>query len=190
MRGRAVPWTVLLAASLVVGDARAQCGANRSSCTGCHDGGRAASAEHDPWHDDHVFADLCPICHGGDGQATSADAAHLAMTPPLAAVDGTCVPCHGAATTAFVERYRSRLAARGGPHAAAARSVPGGPASSPPGPIAPPPHGASGPNLVMGLLVGLLGAVGGAFVVQRERARGRQAPPSVAEPMPQTEEEE
>ena len=98
-----VLWLLLLFVALVVPDeADAQWGANRSSCSACHDGTRASVPRPDAWHDNHAFADLCSTCHGGHGDAEDVDDAHVGLVDPLASPDAQCGSCHGADTAALV----------------------------------------------------------------------------------------
>jgi hypothetical protein len=164
----------LVASLLVARDGTAQCGAKRSSCSGCHDGARAALPSHDPWHENHAFADLCPICHGGRGDANDPVQAHVGLTMPLGNAD-QCGACHGTNTQTFVERYRMELRkdADAGTAAATTKSDSSTPPPSPP--RATHAHGESGSNLAMTAIVTAIGAFAVFFVVQRERARSRRA---------------
>ncbi len=182
MRRAAASLALVFALALVPRSALAQCGAKRSTCSGCHDGARAPAPGPEAWHRDHAFADLCPVCHGGAGEEIDPTLAHAGMARPLGEGDeacAACASCHGAETPARVARYRAaRLEDAGAPAPAA-----GGPAS-PPLRAPPPsrevhPHGEPGPNLALGALVAAVGAAGGLFVALHERAR-RQRPPRPA----------
>ena len=173
-----VLWLLLLFVGLVVpGEAGAQCGANRSSCSGCHDGTRASLPRPDAWHDDHAFADLCSTCHGGHADAEDVDDAHVGLVDPLASPDAQCGSCHGADTAALVRRYR---AAPGGDvdAGAAPTSGPRSRASAPPpAPRALRPHGEPAPNVALTAVLGAVGAVGIIFVRRHGRGRDRRLPP-------------
>jgi hypothetical protein len=93
-----------IAATTVAPDGRAQCGANRSTCSGCHDGSRAPFAARAAWHADHAFADVCAVCHGGVPDATEARAAHAGLVAPLAG-ETQCGSCHGEASATLARRY-------------------------------------------------------------------------------------
>jgi hypothetical protein len=143
-------------------DARAQCGAKRSTCSGCHDGAHAAYGAAEPWHADHAFADLCVACHGGHGDARESAAAHVDRASEVPAT--SCTPCHAATGGGAPERY------------AYARPSPG-PSAPGPAPVASapartsPPHGGRRGNTIVGLLAAALGAAGLAIVVRKERRR-------------------
>lgn len=158
MRGWAF---VIVALTLLVSDAAsAQCGAKTSTCRACHevrkDGPRFDASL--PWHRDHAFADLCPSCHGGDGQAKDAERAHAGRIAPLADVAVTCGLCHADGAARAVAYQRAL------PPPDAGR--PAAPAS-----IEAPPRDFTG-NRALALVALVLGALGGAFVVRNERKRG------------------
>jgi hypothetical protein len=163
----------VLVALAVPLEARAQCGANRSTCSACHDGARAALPAPGAWHDDHAFADLCVTCHGGRGDVVDADEAHLGLVDPLSSSNETCASCHGAKTALFVERYRVRRDAAVDVHP---KSAPGPASGSDRTPACPSNvHGEARSNLVLMALVGMVGAFGAVFIVHNERARKRYA---------------
>jgi hypothetical protein len=139
----------------------AQCGAKSSTCRACHEvrkEGPAFDASL-PWHRDHAFADLCPSCHGGDGQAKDAALAHVGRMAPLADVSVTCGLCHGDCATRAVA-YQHAL-----PEHDAGRAV-----VTPPAVASAPPRNASG-NRVFALVALVLGAFGSGVVVRNERKR-------------------
>lgn len=182
-RGRGRRALIALALALVAATsapaARAQCGANRSQCSACHDSARAPYAADAAWHKDHGFADVCAVCHGGVPDATVAAAAHVGLLAPLAG-DTQCVSCHGDKSAALARRY-----ARDAEQARAAREAADGgatprqpPGSSPHRPAAPPsstPGDDTGSNdtlaAVLAVLVGVLGL---GWVASRERATLRR----------------
>ena len=161
-RGRRALITLALAlvAATSAPAARAQCGANRSTCSGCHDGTHASYAAGAAWHKDHCFADVCAVCHGGVPDATEARAAHVGLLAPLAG-DTQCISCHGDASVALAGRYaRDRDAAA---FASTTPSAPSGPSSPPP----PPDTGSNdGPATVLAVVLGVLGL---GWVASRER---------------------
>ena len=142
-------------------DASAQCGAKRSTCSECHDGTRAMLPARDPWHDDHAFADLCPSCHGGNGEAHDATAAHRNLDAPLGDANESCASCHGSDATGFRDRYRALRTADAG-----AASI--GPTT---GRATAPAHGERGPNIAMTIALVGVGALGAIVVGMRERDR-------------------
>lgn len=165
---RAALCGVVVAFVLTGVDASAQCGAKRSTCCECHDGTRATLPARDPWHDDHAFADLCPTCHGGNGDAHDATAAHENLQAPLGDANESCASCHGSDATAFRDRYR------------ALRAVDAGAAStaSPTARATLPVHGERGPNVVMTIVLVGVGALGAVVVGLRERNRsGKRGDP-------------
>jgi hypothetical protein len=169
---------VVLVALAVPMEARAQCGANRSTCSACHDGARAALPASDAWHDDHAFADLCVTCHGGRGDIVDADEAHLGLVDPLSSSNETCASCHGAKTALLVERYRVRRDAAVDVHP---KSAPGPVSGSDRTPARRSNvHGEAKSNLVLMALIGMIGAFGVLFIVRNElgRPETRGAPPS------------
>ena len=143
--------------------ANAQCGAKSSTCRACHEvrkEGPAFDASL-PWHRDHAFADLCPSCHGGDGQAKDAARAHAGRTEPLADVSVTCGLCHGDCAARAVA-YQHAL-----PEHDAGRPV-----ATQPG-VSAPPSNVSG-NRAFALVALVLGAFGAGVVVRNERRRSSQ----------------
>lgn len=111
--------------------AAAQCSANASSCTTCHEteGTRPVLQGGQRWHTDHAFGDLCFGCHGGDREALVAEAAHAGMRAnPLDAPLAACAGCHDD-HAARADRYRSIVPVdhtppAGAPSTAAATEVP------------------------------------------------------------------
>ena len=125
------------------------------------------SPSHEAWHDDHAFADLCPICHGGHGDADDLAGAHDGLVDPLVSAGGQCISCHGADTQTFLERYTRAQGADAGAGAAPASTSPSLRSRAPEQPA----HGESGPNLAMiGIVVGV-GAIASFFVARNERHR-------------------
>jgi hypothetical protein len=163
----AVAAVVASAVLLVTPAAFGQCGAKRSSCSGCHDGSAAPYSRAEAWHEEHAFADVCSVCHGGDPEATSVTVAHAGLVDPLDAPEATCASCHGSASRGLADRYRASRTPRPGergPHDGAPAPAGGGPTARPER------HGESGPNAIMAAVVGAVGLVGGIFVAVRERA--------------------
>src|SRR5512147_1351887 len=76
--------------------AEAQCGSQASSCKNCHEiqGKDPVNTDGTRWHQSHAFGDFCYICHGGNSQATEAEAAHTAMVAPMSDVQAACAQCH------------------------------------------------------------------------------------------------
>ncbi len=83
---------VLLSAPAVF----AQCGSEASTCKDCHEvqGQDPVNNDGTSWHESHAFGDFCYICHAGNQQASTADAAHEGMVPPLSDVKASCQACH------------------------------------------------------------------------------------------------
>jgi hypothetical protein len=162
-------------------DGRAQCGAKASSCSACHDGARAPSPRDDPWHKNHAFADLCPTCHGGQGDVRALAGAHAGLADPLDPSGDRCASCHGADAAARLERYRSARTA--GADGGSGEATVTGDHSPPPGRTRRA-HGEPGPNLAMGVVVAAVGALEAIFVTRRERARARRGSPPPAGPPP------
>lgn len=83
-------------ALLSVQPASAQCGSQASSCKNCHEtqGQDPVNADGTSWHQSHAFGDFCYICHGGNNQATEAEAAHTGMVAPMSDVQAACAQCH------------------------------------------------------------------------------------------------
>jgi hypothetical protein len=140
----------------------AQCGAKRSTCSGCHDGARASLPAPDAWHDDHAFADLCASCHGGNGESDQVETAHGSLSDPLAKDGEACISCHGTDTKSLLVRYRPRNSDAGHPNVTTSSTPPGSP---------PPLHGQRKTNLALaGLTLGI-GVFGIFFIVRNERRR-------------------
>jgi hypothetical protein len=130
----------------------AQCGAQRSTCSGCHDGSRAPYSASAAWHGDHAFADLCVACHAGNGSAGEPANAHIGVSVAVAAEK--CETCHANDERKLTDRYDrgSKSAELARP---AVRSV----------------HGSRLPNLLLSVLAAALGAFGCALVLRTERSR-------------------
>ena len=114
----------------------AQCGAQRSTCAGCHDNRRAPYQASAAWHMDHAFADLCVGCHGGDGRAPEEARAHVGVA--LRRGQDACNACHAGDAARTAARYEAR------------------PSSAP---IVREEHGRPATNVVLGALALLLGTV-------------------------------
>jgi hypothetical protein len=140
--------------AMVPAQARAQCGARLSQCRSCHEVRGAKPVQPSPWHQDHAFADLCAACHGGDPQARDEATAHAGLASPLGDVQGTCGPCHGAASRTLALAYVTTL-----------RPAPV------PAPAAPPSRGRgiAWANLVLSTIVLAVGGAGATHVVRNER---------------------
>jgi hypothetical protein len=180
MQRHAVLWAVLLAILLTAGSGRAQCGANHSSCSACHDGVQAGGPSQKAWHEQHAFADLCPLCHGGSGEATDVAQAHVGLVDPLAN-ETACASCHGSSTSAFVARYRV-VDGQDTDSGTTGTTTPPGKGTAPRPPArASQPHGDTGPNLAMTGVVLVIGAAGAFFVVRQERARAQRATRPIAD---------
>lgn len=174
---RAIGWAALVAGLFVARAGAAQCGGNRSSCSTCHDGARAALPSRKDWHEDHAFADICPTCHGGRGDLDDLAAAHAGLVDPLEDAEQRCGACHGANAKPFVERYRIASFDDAGVATDIGGATPLDPSKRLAPPSPPPvrrPHGEPGPNLALTAIVALVGAFGMLSVVQRERERGRR----------------
>ena len=161
--GRWLVVAVALVLLVLPRSASAQCGAKSSTCRACHEVRKEGPAFDGalPWHRDHAFADLCPSCHGGDGQAKDAARAHAGRMAPLADVSATCGLCHGDGALRAAA-YRSALPPRDA----------GAAASSPPAAVAPAPRSFLG-NRVLALVALALGAFFGVVVARNERRRAR-----------------
>ncbi len=90
---------LLLVTSIVLVGAPAvfaQCGSEASTCKDCHEvqGQDPVNNDGTSWHEAHAFGDFCYICHAGNQQASTADAAHEGMVPPLSDVKASCQACH------------------------------------------------------------------------------------------------
>ena len=162
--GAAFP-IALLVALLIARIGAAQCGAKRSTCSACHDGVRAQAASHEAWHEDHAFADLCPVCHGGHGEEADDAASHVGLVAPLGDAEVQCAPCHGANTQSFFSRYRTRART---PDAGGVAPPDVGPADS-----GPPPSMSSytGRNVAMTFVVIIVGAAAATYVLHQEHVR-------------------
>jgi hypothetical protein len=178
MRFEIVMWLLLSTCLLRTQTAEAQCGAKHSSCSGCHDGARAAAPSHEAWHDDHAFADVCPTCHGGRGDADDLGRAHEGLVDPLFNAGGQCMSCHGGDTQLFLERYTRTQSADAGASASASRAStsPSLRSRIPEKPV----HGESGPNFAMIAIVVGVGAVGWFFIARNERHRRLDQAPARA----------
>lgn len=157
---------VLLAVALAIPSPRlasAQCGAKSSTCRACHELRKEGPAFDGalPWHRDHAFADLCPSCHGGDGQAKAAAAAHDGRLAPLADVQATCGLCHGDGAARAVAYERALGERDAGPSAPA---IPAAVEASAP------PRTAPG-NRAVALVALVLGAFGSGLALKNERRR-------------------
>lgn len=103
MRYRIIPFAfvvsgLLLAFTLAFPASRvvAQCGSESSTCRDCHEVQSQAPVNNDGtgWHESHAFGDFCYICHAGNQQASSPEAAHEGMVPPLSDLKASCQACH------------------------------------------------------------------------------------------------
>lgn len=144
----------------------AQCGAKRSTCSACHQSGNGSPPSPSKWHEDHAFADVCPVCHGGDGTSNETAVAHAGLHDPLAD-DSGCVSCHGSDTAALEGTYVALRVADAGTGAASR-------APTTPAPARPSMHGERMPNLVLGGIVVVLGGFGTAIFAHDQRRRGRR----------------
>lgn len=90
--GLLLAFTLALPASQVL----AQCGSESSTCRNCHEVQSEAPVNSDGtgWHESHAFGDFCYICHAGNQQAPSPEAAHESMVPPLSDTKASCQSCH------------------------------------------------------------------------------------------------
>lgn len=173
MRPRACFLATLLAALLVARDGAAQCGAKHSTCSACHDGVRAPAPSHAAWHEDHAFADLCPVCHGGSGEEADEATSHVGLARPLDDAADQCNSCHGASTQAFLSRYRAEVLQTDAGGAARAAVTKGPPPPSSTSPIRDTRrHGDPGRNIAMSVVVIAVGAISVFHVLRRERLRG------------------
>ncbi len=173
----------------------AQCGSQASSCKNCHEvkGEDPVNAEGD-WHTQHAFGDFCEFCHGGNVQALDQTAAHQGLVAPLGDIQTNCASCHDD----FEPKAQTYAAALGVTIGASDSNPPGRPAA--PGEPAPTPQSApdaaplpsggeivdyaaqyasggapsiSAGNVIVGILLVLTVAGGGAFVYWNEkRLRG------------------
>ena len=153
-----------LVAAAFAPSASAQCGANRSTCSACHDGARASYAADAAWHKDHCFADVCAVCHGGAPDAPAAAAAHVGLVAPLAG-DTQCISCHGDASAALARRYADAADAAD----AGATTQPAQPARTTSAPSSPAPRDVGSNDVPATILAALIGALGLGWVASRER---------------------
>jgi hypothetical protein len=169
----------------------AQCGSQASSCKNCHEvkGEDPVNAQGD-WHTQHAFGDFCEFCHGGNVQALDQNAAHQGLVAPLGDIQTNCASCHDA----FEPKAQTYAAALGVTIGAGDSNPPSQPAApSEPAPTPQPapaaaalPSGGeivdyvaqhasggapsiSAGNLVVGILLALTVAGGGAFVYWNEK---------------------
>lgn len=150
--------------------ARAQCGADASSCLSCHEvqHQRSILSDGKPWHVDHGFGDLCARCHGGRPGAADKEGAHQGRVDPLSNPAGICGACHGTGAAAYADRYaRLRVPP---PKAPKQESEPGSGRGS----------GVRWSNIALAIAVVLLGAGGVLFIRSNERRRRRYGVPSRA----------
>jgi hypothetical protein len=172
----------LLVLSVCQPVAHAQCGAKTSTCRVCHEVRREGPAfdATTPWHHDHAFADLCPSCHGGDGQAKDAARAHAGRMHPLADPTVTCATCHGdgaARSTAYARALPAPSSAdAGAPPAGVSPSSGGGPANAPRAPLT------TTGNRSLALASLAVAAAGAWLVAWNERRHRAARAPSRGEP--------
>lgn len=156
----ALGFLLFLVGLFLTPEANAQCGAKRSSCSGCHDHVRAARPQPMAWHEDHAFADLCVACHGGNGDAKEGAVAHQSLVAPLETMQ--CSFCHGARAPVLMARNQS---GRNEERAGTTRTPEGSPLPRLHT------HGERGPNVAMAIAGVALATFGVAFVARNERAR-------------------
>lgn len=103
--------TVTATALLAAQPVKAQCGSQASSCKNCHEtqGQDPVNADGTGWHVSHAFGDFCYICHGGNNQATEAEAAHAGMVAPMDDVQAACAQCHPSDLQARSDVYTASL---------------------------------------------------------------------------------
>lgn len=103
MLGKRTPLLILLGGLLLTVSivlwapaVSAQCGSETSSCKNCHEvqGQDPVNNDGTGWHESHAFGDFCYICHAGNLQATTIDAAHEGMVPPMSDIKASCQSCH------------------------------------------------------------------------------------------------
>lgn len=185
----------------------AQCGSQASSCKNCHEvkGEDPVNAQGD-WHISHAFGDFCEFCHGGNVQAVDQDAAHQGLVEPLGDVKTNCSACH-ADFDAKAQTYAAALGVTIGsggdepPQPSGGSPQPTTPKATPESQAAPDsnaslPAGSqiidyaaqyttgsatpvSSGNVVVGILLALTVASGGAFIYWNEkrlRPANRQSP--------------
>ena len=174
MQRYAVLWAVLVACLLTARSGKAQCGANHSSCSACHDGVQAGAPSDKAWHEQHAFADMCALCHGGSGEPTDVAQAHVGLVDPLAS-ETACASCHGSSTSACVARYRLAHSQDVDAGITVTTTRPGDGTPSRPPAHASRPHGDTGPNLATASIVLVIGAAGAFLVVRQERGRAQRA---------------
>jgi hypothetical protein len=61
------------------------------------------------WHQSHAFGDFCYICHAGNNQAKDKTAAHEGMVDPLSDIQSSCQQCHVADLEARAQVYATTL---------------------------------------------------------------------------------
>jgi hypothetical protein len=196
--------------------ASAQCGSQASSCKNCHEvQGQMPVNDQGEWHTAHAFGDFCEFCHAGNVQSMDQGAAHSGMVDPLADVEASCAACHPDDARALGEIYAAALGvalgegeASGGTTSGAGgnpgRSAANDPVSSEgPPPLAPAAGGlvidfnqryeesvvgrpVNWGNVILGAMIVLVAAGGGAYVVWNERRLRAAAKPvrqAVAKPV-------
>ena len=111
--------------------ASAQCGSQASSCKNCHEvqGQDPVNSDGTEWHQSHAFGDFCYICHGGNQQATTKDAAHQGMEDPLSDIKAACQECHATDLEARAQVYATILGVKINSGSASATSEPSAAAS-------------------------------------------------------------
>ncbi len=189
--------------------ASAQCGTQASSCKNCHEVQKQDPVNNDGtgWHQSHAFGDFCANCHAGNVQSTVKEEAHTGMVPPLQDVQASCGNCHPDDLSARAQVYAVALGVKpgglgGAPAAPAGQAPAQGEAA--PAEAAPAPalmvggdqnvvdydkryaESAAGQvpvnwgNVILGVLIVLMAAGGGAFVFWNERRLRRAAQPKAA----------
>lgn len=100
---------VMAAVLLLTGNdtARAQCGADASTCMNCHQGEEAYPVkELGAWHIDHAANDFCQLCHGGDKESKDHVTAHATLFDPLSErAAARCTTCHPGDAQAKFDSY-------------------------------------------------------------------------------------
>ncbi len=112
-------------ALMPVQPAEAQCGSQASSCKSCHEvqGQDPVNAEGD-WHVQHAFGDFCQFCHAGNVQAMDKAAAHAGMVAPLGDIQANCASCHPGDADALAQTYAAVLGVTVGEGGAPASAAP------------------------------------------------------------------
>jgi hypothetical protein len=175
-----------------VGWGLAQCGSQASSCKNCHEvkGEDPVNAKGD-WHISHAFGDFCEFCHAGNVQAPDKEAAHQGLVEPLGDVQANCSSCHADNYQPLAEKYATALGVTvgvsgsgGKPSAPSSGSGEATSSSAAPEtkkPVLPPPNKAeivdytqpansvNTGNVIVGFLLFVTGAGGGAFVYWNEK---------------------